>query len=59
MESERKEMNDLKGFLQTKYQKVKEHMDQHWNYYRVHRMDDSASVSHQDAQSSVAPSMSR
>ncbi len=34
MENERKEMHDLKEFLQTKYQKVKEHMDQHWRYYR-------------------------
>lgn len=41
MESERKEMTDLKEFLQSKYKKVKEHLDEHWKYYKYNKPEET------------------
>lgn len=41
MENERKEMNELKEFLQTKYKRVKEHLDEHWKYYKYNKPEET------------------
>lgn len=34
-------MNELKEFLQTKYKRVKEHLDEHWKYYKYNKPEET------------------